>query len=114
MRKIIALALCLALLLCAAAVQADETEAKTRLGTLKVGEEFTIRSKVPENYIFSLVTSTELNLVGILTGGAGQPIITVSIAYNEDYAGVERFNDVDEATVEEIRESFSKFSFGNV
>ena len=106
MRKIIALALCLALLLCAAAVQADETEAKTRLGTLKVGEEFTIRSKVPENYIFSLVTSTELNLVGILTGGAGQPIITVSIAYNEDYAGVERFNDVDEATVEEIRESF--------
>ncbi len=106
MRKIIALALCLALLLCAAAVQADETEAKTRLGTLKVGEEFTIRSKVPENYIFSLVTSTELNLVGILTGGAGQPIITVSIAYNEDYAGVERFNDVDEATVQEIKDSF--------
>ena len=30
----------------------------------------------------------------------------MSIAYNEDYAGVERFNDVDEATVEEIKESF--------
>ena len=84
MKKIIALALCLALLLCAAAVQADETEVKTRLGSLKVGEEFTIQSKVPENYIFSLVTSTERNLVGILTGGAGQAwlstlIITVLI-----------------------------------
>ena len=32
--------------------------------------------------------------------------MTVSIAYNEEYEGVERFNDVDEATVEEIRQSF--------
>ena len=104
MKKIIALVLGLALLLCAAA--ADEAETKTRLGTLQVGNGFIIQSKVPENYTFSLVTSTELNLVGILTGGAGQPIITVSIAYNEDYDGVERFNDVDEATVQEIKDSF--------
>ena len=33
-------------------------------------------------------------------------MVTVSIAYNEEYADVERFNDVDEATVQEIRDSF--------
>ena len=30
----------------------------------------------------------------------------VSIAYNEEYADVERFNDLDEAAVQEIRNSF--------
>ena len=33
-------------------------------------------------------------------------MVTVSIAYNETYADMERFNDVDEATVQEIRDSF--------
>ena len=32
--------------------------------------------------------------------------MTVSIAYNEEYADVERFNDVDEAVVEEIRDIY--------
>ena len=45
-------------------------------------------------------------MVGILSAGEGRPAMTVSIAYNEEYAGVERFNDVDDATVEEIRDSF--------
>ena len=106
MKKIIALALSLMLILCAAAVLAEGTAEKTELGSLKVGQAFTIRSKVPENYTFSLVTSNELNLVGILSGGEGRPTVYISIAYNEEYNDVERFNDVDEATVQEIRDSF--------
>lgn len=105
MKKIIALALCLALILCTAASLAETAE-KTRLGSLQVGEAFTIQSKVPENYTFSLITSTELNMVGVLSGGEGQPTVYISIAYNEEYDGVERFNDVDEATVQDIRDSF--------
>ncbi len=106
MKKIIALALSLMLILCAAAALAEETAEKTRLGTLNVGEAFTIQSKVPENYTFSVLTSSELNLVGVLSGGEGQPTVYVSIAYNEEYTGVERYNDVDEATVQEIKNSF--------
>ncbi len=103
MKRIIALALSLMLILSAAAVLADEAAEKTELGAL---EAFSIRSVIPEGYSFSLMVSTGQTLVGLLGGGEEAPSITVSISYNEEYTGVERFNDVDEATVQEIRDSF--------
>ena len=105
MKRITALALSLIMILCAVGAFAEET-GKTEIGTLKVGEAFSIRSKIPEGYAYMPVTATELNMVGILSAGEGKPAVYVSIAYNEEYEGVERFNDVDEAVVEEIRESF--------
>ena len=105
MKKTIALALSLILLLCTTAAMA-EAAGKTDLGTLKVGEAFVIRSRLPENYTFDLVSSSELNLVGTLSAGENQPVIYISIAYSEEYADVERFNDLDEATVQEIKNSF--------
>ena len=104
MKRIIALALSLIMILGVAAVSADEA-AKTEMGTLDVGA-FMIRSRIPEGYTYMPVVNTELNIVGILSAGEDKPVVTVSIAYNEEYADTERFNDVDEATVEEIRESF--------
>lgn len=105
MKRITALALSLIMILCAVCVLAEES-GKTKIGTLKVGEAFSIQSKMPEGYTYMPVTATELNLVGILSAGEGKPSVTVSIAYNEEYAETERFNDVDEAIVEEIRDSF--------
>ena len=105
MKKITALALSLIMILCAVCALAEDT-GKTEIGTLKVGEAFSIRSRLPEGYAYMPVTATELNIVGILSAGEGKPAVTVSIAYNEEYAETERFNDVDEATVEEIRDSF--------
>ena len=100
MKRIIALALSLMLILGVSAGLADE---KTELGSV---EAFSIRSIIPEGYTYNLITSNGLNLVGILTGEEGKPTITFSIAYNEEYTGVERFNDVDEETVQEIKDSF--------
>ncbi len=105
MRKIMALVLGLIMILCAASVSAEDA-GKTEMGTLNVGESFRIQSKLPEGYSYMPVTETELNLVGILSAGEGRPAVTVSIAYNEEYEDTERFNDVDEAVVEEIRDSF--------
>ncbi len=105
MKKTIALALSLVLFLCATASMAETAE-KTDLGTLKVGEAFVIRSKLPENYTFELLSSSELNMVGTLYAGEDRPVIFISIAYSEEYADVERFNDLDEATVQEIKNSF--------
>lgn len=108
MKKIIALMLSLMLILCTAAALADETAEKTRLGNLEVNDAFIIQSKIPENYKFTPLTiNNGVNMVGVLTGGEGQPSVYVSIAYNEEYSGVERFNDVDEATLQEIKDSFS-------
>ena len=105
MKKITALALSLIMILCAVCALAEDG-GKTEIGTLKVGESFSIRSRLPEGYTYMPVTATELNMVGILSAGEGRPSVTVSIAYNEEYEGTERFNDVDEAVVEEIRDSF--------
>ena len=107
MKKIIALVMSLMLILGTAAVFAEGSAEKTRLGSLKVGEAFTIQANIPENYTFRTITSTDLNLVGALSGGEGAPIVYISIAYNDEYTGVERFNDVDEATVQDIRDSFT-------
>ena len=103
MKKIIALVLSLTLILCAAAAFAGETAEKAELGSV---EAFSIRSIIPEGYTFNLIASDGLSLVGILSGGEGKPTITVSIAFSEEYAGVERFNDVDEETVQAIKDSF--------
>ena len=105
MKKIIALALSLIMILGAVCALGEAAE-KAELGTLNVGQVFKIQSTVPEGYTYTPITKTELNLVGQLTAGEDKPTVTISIAYNEEYADVERFNDVDEATVEEIRESF--------
>ena len=107
MKKIIALMLSLMLILGTAAVFAEGTAEKTRLGSLKVGEAFTIQANIPENYTFRTITSTDLNLVGTLSGGEEAPIVYISIAYNDEYTGVERFNDVNEATVQDIKDSFT-------
>ena len=107
MKKITALALSLIMILCAVCAFAEDA-AKAEIGTLKVGEAFMIQSRIPEGYTYTPdEESTDLHLCGILSAGEDRPMVTVSIAYNgEEYEGVERFNDVDEATVEEIRESF--------
>ena len=105
MKRITALALSLIMILCAVCALAEDT-GKTEIGTLKVGEAFSIQSKIPEGYSYMPITATELNMVGILSAGEGKPAVYISIAYNEDYEGVERFNDVDEATVEDIRNHF--------
>ena len=106
MKKFTALALSLIMILCAVCAFAEEA-AKTEIGTLKVGEAFSIRSRMPEGYTYTPDGEpTDLDLRGILFAGEDRPMVTVSIAFSEEYADVERFNDVDEAIVEEIRESY--------
>ena len=105
MKKITALAMSLIMILCAVCAFAEDA-GKTDMGTLNVAGVFGIRSKVPEGYTYMPIAASGLGMVGILSAGEDKPMITLSIAYNEEYAETERFNDVDEAIVQEIRDSF--------
>ena len=105
LKKIMLLALSLALILCAGSAFAETAE-EAEMHTLQVNKSFEIQSRIPEGYNFMPLVDTELNLVGLLKGGEDQPMVTVSIAYNDEYAEVERFNDVDETTVGLICDSF--------
>ena len=110
MKKFLMIALSLMMVLSVAAA-AGETSDMT---TLKVNKVFTIQSKIPEGYSYQLIIDEELYMIGMLTGDAGKPQVTISIAYNEEYDDVERFNDVDEATVEQIKDSFLEMDEGVV
>ncbi len=103
MKKIIALALSLMMALCAVSALADGTAEKTELCSLV---SFKIQSVIPEGYSFDLLSGDILQVLGMLKAGEDQALITVSIAYSEEYYNVERFNDLDEEAVEQIRESF--------
>ena len=110
MKKILMIALSLVLILGVAAASGETAE----LTTLKVNEAFEIRSKLPEGYSYQTLKEEDLYIIGMLTGDVGRPMITISISYNEEYDDVERFNDVDEATVEEIKYSFLDMDEGVV
>ena len=68
MKKIIALALSLVMVLGTVCVFAEDT-AKTEMGMLNVGKAFRIQSTMPEGYAYMPVSSTDLNMVGILSAG---------------------------------------------
>ena len=106
MKKIIALVLSLMMVLCAFGALAEETVEKTDMGFLDVNGAFKSQSKIPDGYTYEPVWATDLNMVGLLNGGDDKPVIMISIAYNETYADVDRFNDLPEEEVEAIRESF--------
>ena len=101
MKKIVVLALSLMLVLCAVSALAEDG-----MQTLNVNESFEIRSVIPEGYTFELLEKEGLNIIGWLNAGKDRPVVTFSIAYSEEHADVERFNDLDEEAVELIRESF--------
>ena len=110
MKKILMIALSLMMVLSVAAAAGETAE----MTTLNVNKAFTIQSRIPEGYSYQPIADEELYMIGMLIGGAGRPQVTVSIAYNEEYDDVERFNDVDEAIVELIKDSFLEMDDGVV
>ena len=90
MKKIFAIILCLALLLCCAALA--ETPEKESIGTVKVEEAFNIKCKLPEGYTLE---PTDLGdeqhiIASVLPADASKPVIRVIIGYNDEYT---TFND---------------------
>lgn len=110
MKKILMIALSLVMILGVAAAAAENAE----MTTLKVNEVFTIQGKIPEGYSYQALKDEALSIIGMLIGEVGKPMVTVSIAYNEEYDEVGRFNDVDDMTVEEIKASFLEMDDGVV
>lgn len=116
MKKIFAIILCLALLLSCTALA--ETAEKESMGTVKVEEAFNIKCKMPEGYTLQLDEGLgdETHIVAsVVSADESKPVVRVIIAYNDEYTTFNeetkektamRLNDVDEETLESIKESF--------
>ena len=108
MKKIIALVLCLVMLLtCAAAMAEAETE-KESMGVLKVAGAFDIRySPLPDDYKVNVYLQNDMTLIAnISTTKKDLPQMGLIIAFNDEWDGTERLNDVSDEDMEAIKDSF--------
>ncbi len=104
MRKMLAILLGLALLLCCAA--AAENAEKTYLATVDMNGAFQQQCALPEGYEIDEIESTDSTYVAQFIADGDRPLLVLSIAYNELYSDVPRMNDLDEETLAMIEDSF--------
>ena len=94
MKKIIAIILGLAMLLCAVSAMAED---KVTLGTVSINGAFRLQSALPEGYKITPLTVTPEQYVALISSeDPAKPAMQLSIAFDEQYADVERLNDMDD------------------
>ena len=106
MKQIIALVLCLAMLMaCAAAAAEAETKS---MGILKVNKAFDITySPLPNDYEISINMQNDMTIIAdIFSKQPALPRMNLIIAFNDEWADVERLNDVSEEDLQAIKDSF--------
>ena len=108
MKKIIALILGLAMLLCAVSAMAEEeTPAKVTLGGVSINGAFTLQCGMPEGYSSTLISVTPDHLVSVLKSEDPEaPVMYLSVAYDEQYYDVERMNDLDQEALEQLEQTY--------
>ena len=110
MKKMLMLLLSLMLVLCSvsALAEAAEKDALGQVGKLDVNGAFAIQSRIPEGFTYTSIDADELGLTSMLTSEDGNLIVTISIQYNDEYAEIERLNDVDEEGIAIIKNTFEE------
>lgn len=108
MKKFIALAICLVMLLGGTAAMA-EAETKS-MGVLKVNKAFDITyNPLPNDYELSIYVQNDMTiLANIYTKQKTLPRMGLSIAFNDEWSGVERLNDISEEDLQLIKDDFSQ------
>ncbi len=82
-------------------------DSETRLGTLNVNGQFLIQGKIPEGYTLRLISSQSSRIIASLTSDDAQrPQMMLTIAFDEMYAGVERLNDLNDAQLDSLKQSY--------
>ena len=105
MKKMLAILLCLALMLCCAAAVAETAE-KTYLATVDMNGAFRLQCALPEGYEIKEIESSDSTYIAQFIADGDRPLLALSIAYNELYSDVPRMNDLDEETLAMIEDSF--------
>ena len=107
MKRIILFALCLAMALGGAAMA--ESAEKLTLGTINMNGQFELRCAVPEGYqaiTEDLGAMSDNFLALIRSEDTSKPVMTLSIAFDELLADVDRLNDLDEDALAKIEQTF--------
>ena len=104
MKKLSALLICLALILCCAAAPAESAN----LTTVDIQGRFRLTGVLPEGYQFSITSQSDLLLEGTISSSdPAAPVMLLSVSFNETYADVRRLNDLPRENLEVIKQGFS-------
>ncbi len=103
MKKIIALALSLMLLLgCVSALADGEKETVTMLGAFSIKYD-----KLPEGYKLNIVKNTDMEFFAdIHSAEAGKPFYVLLMNFSDEWTGVDTLADATEQDMLELKESF--------
>jgi len=110
MKKVIALILGFAVLLCAVSAVAEESTEKDTLGRVTLNGAFTLQCTIPEGYkiggdVDPYFEGDALAL-SFKSEKEGAPTMQLSIAYDEMYSEVDRMNDLGEEDLALLEETF--------
>ena len=109
MKKLIALALSLALLLgCVSALA--ETEQKTLQATIDMNGVFALKCYLPEGYVVQNAGMTGGTYVASISHAtdSSKPAMMLSIAFDELLADIDRLNDLDDEALAKIAATFAE------
>ena len=107
MKKLIAVILSLALLVCAATAAAEAAEDKITLGTLSINGAFRLQCGLPDGYSINPGTVTpDMITASLRSEDPAAPVMQLSVAYDEMYADVDRLNDLDEEALKLLEQPF--------
>ncbi len=116
MKKTVAILLCLAMLLGCAAAMAEAAD-KTVIGQVNMNGQFTLKCALPEGYVLVANEIEPNSYSGVVSSDDPErPEMILTIAFNEMYSNVERLNDLSDADMELLKETFTdeyqvEFSF---
>ena len=106
MKKILAIALCLMMVMSFAAVA--ETAEKTEIGSITVNGAFTLKAAVPEGYTIIPFDKDDFGGIWyIASEDLNQPFMSLTISFDEEYAEVGRLNDLSDEEIAAIVETFT-------
>ena len=106
MKKIIAIILSFALLLCAV-YAAAETADKVTIGTVSINGVFKLQCGLPQGYtpVPGTITPEQVTAT-IQSEDPGAPVMQLSVAYDEMYSDVDRLNDLDQEELALLEQTF--------
>ncbi|MBR5111614.1 MAG: hypothetical protein IK099_15655 [Clostridia bacterium] len=104
MKKIVAVMLCAAMLLCCASALAE----MTNIGTINVHGAFEARCVLPEGYTMETSEMENGGLMSVITSkDAAKPALILSIMFDDMYADVEKLNDLDDEAIAHLESTFT-------
>ena len=85
-----------------------EAPAKEQMGKLNVNGEFSLQCRLPEGYTMQLINTMGSKINAYITSeDPEKPVLQLSIAFNELYAGVDRMNDLGEEDLKVLEATFT-------